>query len=242
MAKAAAKAPLKAAAKASGNREAVAGRRQLHFFFVVDCSGSMTGDRMASLNYAIRSAIPAMRAAAADNPENDVLVRVIGFGDKAKWILETPQNLPGFSWTDLKPAGETAMGEALDLLAGVLNGKKMPGPQLPPVIVMVSDGLPTDEVDEGLAALEASEYGKGAVRIAVAIGSDADIPTLQSFMGKSGFKPLQANNAETLVNRIKWAASTPLKVVSSAADWDEPLEQIAEGAASENKDDGELVW
>src|SRR3982751_2137368 len=87
---------------------AKSGRRQINFFFVVDCSGSMTGDKMASLNYAIRSAIPAMQAAAADNSENDVLVRVISFADQARWMIEAPVPVADFTWADLKAKGESA--------------------------------------------------------------------------------------------------------------------------------------
>ena len=218
-------------------------KRQLHFFFVVDCSGSMAGDKMASLNYAVRSAIPAMRSAAADNPENDVLVRVVSYADKADWVSEEPVPVSSFAWKDLSAKGESAMGEALQILAKMLTSKKLPGRQVQPVIVLLSDGLPTDDVGAGLKALEQSEYGKSALRIAIAIGSDADMPTLQGFIGQSGVKPLQANNAENLVNRIKWAASIPVQAASKPiSNGAEPLQQIAQSAVLENKDDGELLW
>ncbi len=203
----------------------------------------MAGEKMASLNYAVRSAIPAMRSAAADNPDNEVLIRVITYGDSAQWISETAVGVADFAWTDLVASGESALGQALEMLAKVLTAKKLPGQQVQPVIVLLSDGLPTDDVDAGLAALDASEYGKAAVRIAIAIGSDADMPTLENFMGRSGVKPLQANNAETLVNRIKWAASVPVQAASMpVSNAKEPLGHLAESAATENIDGGELIW
>ncbi len=146
-------------------------RRQMHFLLAVDCSGSMTGDRMASLNYAVRSAIPAMRAAAADNPENDVLVRVLRFADDVQWTIEVPVAVDQFEWSDLTAGGETHMGAAFFALAQALTPEKMPGRQLPPVIVMLSDGLPTDDAEAGLAAIMASTFGAKAIRIAVAICS-----------------------------------------------------------------------
>ena len=36
-------------------------KRDLHFFWLVDSSGSMTGQKINSLNYAIAEAIPRMR-------------------------------------------------------------------------------------------------------------------------------------------------------------------------------------
>ena len=231
------------AKKASAAPADTSGKRELNFFFVVDCSGSMTGEKMASLNYAVRSAIPAMRQAASDNPDSDVLVRVIAFADKASWAVEDAVPVAKFNWKDLSAKGETAMGAGLQLLAKALSPKQLTGRQIQPVIILISDGLPTDDVDAGLAALNDVEYGKQAVRIAIAIGSDADMPTLQSFMGPTGVKPLQANNAETLVNRIKWAASVPLRAASQpVSSGPAPMQQIAESAESENKDGGELVW
>ena len=45
-------------------------RRQLHVILALDCSGSMRGDRIASLNYALRMALPELRNVADDNPES----------------------------------------------------------------------------------------------------------------------------------------------------------------------------
>jgi uncharacterized protein YegL len=218
-------------------------RRQLHFVLAVDCSGSMVGERIASLNYAVRSAIPAMRAAAADNPENDVLVRVLRFADEVTWTVGTPVPVDKFEWTDLTAGGETNMGAAFAALAEILTPEKMPGRQLPPVLVLLSDGLPTDDAEAGLAAFMRSPFGAKAIRLAVAIGSDADKSLLQSFIGNSEVKPLQANSAETLVNRIKWAASVPMKAASAAVgSSDDNVQNLAQGVASENENGGELVW
>eukprot|EP01037_Dinobryon_pediforme_P014605 gene14605-14729_t len=214
----------------------------LHFILVVDCSGSMTGDKIASLNYAIRSAIPALRATAADHPDIDVFVRVLSFSDGAKWETGTAQPVAAFEWHDLQAGGETDLGAALTLLASCLNEEFMAGPQLQPVIVLVSDGLPTDDVDNGVNRLTAAYFGAKAIRLAIAIGPDADLPSLQNFIGVSGIRPLQANNAETLVNHIKWAASGPIKAASAQTEHnDDHIENLAADITSQNKDSSDLV-
>jgi len=58
-------------------------------------------------------------------------------------------------------------------------------------------------------------WGKKAVRIAVAIGRDADHDVLQKFIGHPELKPLQANNADQLVKYIKWVSTAVLKAASS---------------------------
>jgi hypothetical protein len=63
-------------------------------------------------------------------------------------------------------------------------------------------------------------WGKKAVRIAIAVGQDADKDTLQKFINHPELRPLEANNAETLVRYIKWASTAVLKAASS------PVSQI----------------
>jgi uncharacterized protein YegL len=96
------------------------------------------------------------------------------------------------------------------------------------VLVLISDGQPTDNFDNGLKALMDQPWGKKAVRIAIAIGEDADQDVLQKFIGHPEFKPLQANNAETLVRYIKWASTEVLKSASS------PASQTLDAAAVAN--------
>jgi uncharacterized protein YegL len=217
-------------------------RRKLHFIFVIDTSGSMTGERIASLNYAVRAAIPAMQEAAADNPEIDVLVRVLRFSDTVDWPVAAPLPVSSFVWNDMTAGGETNMGAAMRALATAMTAQSMPGRQLPPVVVLMSDGLPTDDVEEGLAAFLAAEFGAKAVRIAIAIGSDADLGLLQQFIAQPTVKPLQANSAAALVNRIKWAASVPVKSVSSPVGASDAVQEIAKGVAQQNATTDDMVW
>lgn len=189
-------------------------RRQLHMFFLLDCSGSMEGENIRSLNYAMRSAIPEMRKAAEDNVEVDVMVRAICFADGAIWHIGQPIAVQDMDWKDLTARGHTAMGAALKLAAEQLTPAGMPGPQLRPVMILVSDGKPTDDFAEGLHALDAAPYGAKAIRIAIAIGNDADEAGLRRFMGASDFKPLKAKNAGEIVEHIRWASSATIAAAS----------------------------
>lgn len=218
-------------------------RRQLHMILVIDCSGSMTGEKMASLNYAIASAVPAIRAASTENPETDVRIRVIRFSDTPEWHVGEAAPVADFSWSDLTAGGETRLGTALTLLASTLTPDAMPGRQLSPVIVLVSDGQPTDDFESGLAALMASPYGAKSVRIAIAIGSDADIDVLNAFIAHPEFRALQAHNAQDLVNRIKWATTAPVRTVSAPTRIaGSPLDQLAHETPGDTAASGDLVW
>ena len=74
--------------------------RPLHFFWVVDCSGSMYGEKIGAVNHAIQSSIPDMVDAANDNPNAQLLVRTLRFATGASWVTSNPVNIEDFTWED----------------------------------------------------------------------------------------------------------------------------------------------
>jgi len=193
-------------------------RRPLHFIWIADCSGSMGyRGKIQSLNNAIREALPHMQDAASENPNAEVMVRAMKFSSGASWHVASPVPVEQFRWDDLEANGVTDMGKALQLVAEQLDTEKMPPRALPPVLVLISDGHPTDDVSAGLRELMAQPWGTKAVRIAIAIGDDAEKSVLQRFIGHPELEPLQANNAESLVTYIKWVSTAVLKSASSPA-------------------------
>lgn len=190
--------------------------RPLHFIWITDCSGSMGVDgKIQMLNNAIREAIPHMQRVADENPNAQILVRALKFSSGAQWHISQPVPVADFRWIDLKADGVTDMGAALGMLAEQLKMPPMPERALPPVLILISDGQPTDDFATGLKKLMEQRWGQKAVRLAIAIGSDADHEVLQKFIGNPELKPLQANNAETLVNYIKWVSTVPISAAST---------------------------
>ena len=92
------------------------------------------------------------------------------------------------------------MGTALEMVAQQLKTPPMSDRALPPVLVLLSDGQPTDDFEKGLRALMAQPWAKKAVRIAIAIGQDADEDVLQKFIAHPEFKPLKARSCEGRFN------------------------------------------
>jgi uncharacterized protein YegL len=192
--------------------------RPLHFIWMADCSGSMAIDgKIQSLNTAIKEAIPNMQSVADENPNAQVLVRAIKFSSGAQWHVSQPTEVADFKWEDLTAEGVTDMGRALSMVAEQLRIPPMTDRALPPVLVLISDGQPTDDYASGLKALMDQPWGRKAVRIAIAIGEDADMEVLQRFIGNPELKALQANNPEALVKYIKWVSTAVLKSASSPA-------------------------
>jgi uncharacterized protein YegL len=171
--------------------------------------------KIQALNNAIRETIPHMRQVADENPNARVLVRAVRFAGGASWHVAEPTPVHDFEWHDLNPKGVTDMGHALQMVADELKIPPMTDRALPPVLVLISDGQPTDDMAAGLTALMRQPWGKKAVRIAIAIGEDADYELLQQFIGNPSMKPLQANNPEALVRSIKFVSTAVLQAASA---------------------------
>ena len=79
--------------------------RPIHFFWVVDCSGSMYGEKIGIVNNTIQECIPEMRSAADNNPNAQLLIRALQFSSGASWITSSASRglrLGGYGcqWTD----------------------------------------------------------------------------------------------------------------------------------------------
>ena len=190
--------------------------RPLHFFWIVDCSGSMMGEKIGTVNNAIQTVIPEMANEARDNPNAQLIIRTLKFSSGAEWITETPTAVEDYAWNDLQASGVTDMGAAFNMLCAELEMPPMPERALPPVLVLLSDGAPTDDYRTALDRLLSMPWGKKAVRIAISIGSDADDSMLAQFASAPELV-LQANSAQALVKMIKWASTAASQVSAPAS-------------------------
>lgn len=181
--------------------------RPIHFFWVVDCSGSMYGEKIGIVNNTIQECIPEMRSAADNNPNAQLLIRALQFSSGASWITSGPVSIEDYGWEDMDASGLTELGKAFDLLAAQLSIPPMPERALPPVIVLLSDGQPTDDYKRSMENLKKLPWFRKAVKIAISIGQDADDEVLIEFTGNKELV-LQANNAAALAKMIKWASTT----------------------------------
>jgi len=189
-------------------------KRPLHFFWLTDYSGSMKGKKIATLNQAIREALPEVKKALSSHPQVDVKMRAIKFADEANWHIG-PEAVPleQFTWPELTFDGITATAQAIQLLSEELTLEKMPRRGLPPVCLLVSDGFCTDsekEYIDAITKLNSLPWGKKAVRLAIAIGDDADYDEEQllKFVSHPEMGVMKAHNPAELINYIKWASVT----------------------------------
>jgi uncharacterized protein YegL len=191
-------------------------RRSLRFLVLVDVSGSMAGDKIQTVNRAMRECIPEMRKNNRDNPFAEMFVEVITFGTGAVWHVPRT-SVEQLAWKDLGASGVTDLGAAFDLVTEAVDVQNMGKRNLPPVLLLLSDGQPTDDWELALRRFEATPWGKPGrtVRIAVAIGEGADKAVLARFTGNPE-TVLNADRAATLVQLIKWASISVTKSHSTS--------------------------
>lgn len=190
--------------------------RPLHFFWIIDTSGSMCSDgKIQATNTGVREALPHLKKFEDSNPFAQILMRALSFSNGAQWVVSQPTPVKNFKWTDLHASGCTDMGKALSTVAEHLKIPPMSNREFPPVLLLISDGQPTDDFQGGLNELMSQTWGKKAIRMAIAIGRDANHDVLQQFIGNPEFHPLQANNPEALIKQIVLASVEGTRGASS---------------------------
>src|SRR5260370_6802221 len=65
-------------------------RRPLHFIVMADCSGSMKGEKMQALNYALRSMLPHLVDWERDQLQAQLLIRILAFASAPNWYVPPP--------------------------------------------------------------------------------------------------------------------------------------------------------
>lgn len=192
--------------------------RPLHFVFLLDGSGSMAVDgKIDALNQSIRDALPHLRDLGSQNPFVEILVRAVVFGDGARWHIADPTPVHDVSWPTVTAGGFTDLGAGLHKVADILTVPPMEARAFPPVLVVVSDGRPTDDFEAGLERLMAEPWGRRAVRLAIAIGADADLDVLAQFIADPEIPPFTAQDPEQLAYLVRFVSTAASQLASSPA-------------------------
>jgi uncharacterized protein YegL len=192
----------------------------------------MQGPKIEALNCALGETVKPMRELAEDNRHARLLVRAVTFATGARWHIERPTPIDELAWSAVEVGGRHDMGQALSVVAKELGTAKLGQVSLPPVLVLLSDSSPTDDFEAGLTDLMAQPWGKHAVRLAVAIGDEADLNVLQRFIGKREIRPLQARNFCDVLNYVRWTD------VDVSGQTDSPKRDQADTRSSDNEHKG----
>lgn len=161
-------------------------RRTMVLFFVVDCSGSMSGSKIGTVNTAIEEVIPELKDISESNADAQIKVATLQFSTGARWNESAPVPAEVFRWNYLDANGLTDLGEACLQLNEKLSRNAFMSDttgSFAPAIFLLSDGAPTDNYEHGLEKLKKNNWFKKAIKVAVAIGEDANTKVLEEFTG-----------------------------------------------------------
>jgi uncharacterized protein YegL len=151
--------------------------RRLPIYLLLDCSGSMMGEPITAVETGVKNLIATLR----QDPYalETAYVSVITFDSDARQTVPLTE-LSQFNSPNLSATGTTAMGAALKLLAERIEAEVTKTTadtkgDWKPVVFLLTDGSPTDNLQVGIDALKRVKVG---TFVACAAGPGAETAEL----------------------------------------------------------------
>lgn len=197
-------------------------RRKMILFFLIDTSGSMAGKKIQSVNDAIENVLPIIGEISDENPDAEINVAAMKFSTGVDWMYNEPKEAKDFIWQPVSPEALTSLGEACRELSRKLSRTNgfMPtstgSGYYAPAVILLSDGGPTDDFQGGLKVLKENSWFKNAIKVAIAIGDDADEEVLKDFTGSSE-AVIKVHNIDALKTMIRVIAVTSSQIGSKSS-------------------------
>lgn len=194
-------------------------RRTMVLFFIVDTSGSMDGAKIGTLNQAIEDVIPEICDISENNADAEIKIAVLDFSSGARWVTPYPVPAQDYEWQYLNASGLTDFGEACKELNEKLSRNAFMSDitgSFAPALFLLSDGAPTDNYKENLEKLKQNNWFKKAIKVAVAIGEDANRDVLSEFTGNME-GVLTVHNPEALKKMIRFVSVTSSQIGSRSS-------------------------
>lgn len=145
---------------------------------MIDISGSMNGHKIAAVTDALENVKETLSDYSYDHESVRICVQL--FSRDVRWNQEHPTPIEDFQWEEPFCTGMTSLGKACTSLSEFLMDKSLSDTLK---IILISDGCPTDDYDEGLSNLSELSIFNTSERFAIGLGEEADIASLVKFTG-----------------------------------------------------------
>jgi len=187
-------------------------------FFLLDTSGSMAGAKIGALNDAMTNLLVELQGI-----DSTINISILLFSKNIKWICKEAKPLSKIEWGNVDANGMTSMGEACAELAKHLSEN----PTKETIFIIISDGYPTDDFDDGISELsQIASFQKGK-KIAIAV-DDADLNSLTRFTNDEKMV-FQVQNINMLYEILYESLNTSMSQISRGgeAEADNPDDEWA---------------
>lgn len=180
--------------------------KPLPVILLLDTSGSMYGEKISSLNDAVRKMLGTFTK--EESQANEFLVSVVTFGGSASLaFLPTPAS--ALSYRSLSADGGTPLGAAIDVAKALIEDREQtPSRAYRPLVVLVSDGVPTDSWERKLDHFIQDGRSAKCDRMALGIGREAyegqGRATLERFIAGTEHQVFEAKDAGEIHNFFKF--------------------------------------
>jgi uncharacterized protein YegL len=211
--------------------------KPLPVILLLDCSGSMSGEKIRNLNAATKDMLEAFRD--SHSGETEIHVAIITFGSEVK-LHQALAGAAEITWKDLSADGGTPLGTAFRMAKAMIDDKDVvPSRAYRPTVVLVSDGQPTDSWEGPLDAFITDGRSSKCDRMAMAIGADADEKVLGKFIEGTKTPLFYAENSRQLREFFKFVTMSVTSRTNSQKpnDVPEPSTIDVKPATIENRSD-----
>ena len=152
--------------------------RRLPIYFLLDVSESMLGENLYRLEEGLQWIIGELRT--DPHALETAWVSVVAFAGRPREVVPLTE-LPSVHLPQLPAGGGTSLGRALMFLMDQMDQKIRRGDgeqkgDWKPIVFLVTDGKPTDDVEPALARW--ARYANRVTLIAISIGRSADLRVL----------------------------------------------------------------
>lgn len=179
--------------------------RRLPVYLLLDTSGSMFGEPIEAVKNGVQVLVSTLRS----DPYalETAYLSVITFNSTAQQVTPLTE-LSAFQQPTFTASGCTALGEALELLANKVDTEvvkttaEVKGDWKPLVFIM-TDGEPTDDMNKGLAEFKKRKFG---MIVACAAGQGANTDTLKRIT--ECVVQLDTADSATIKAFFKWVSAS----------------------------------
>jgi uncharacterized protein YegL len=190
--------------------------RALPVFLLVDTSGSMQGEKIETVNVALKEMISVFRK--IENPKGVINLCIITFGNENIQIVKPLSEITDTDYYEFSAEGNTPMGAVFEKVASMIEDHTIVDSRAYiPTIVLISDGNPTDfngynesmmpeeiKAWSSLRILHGGARSSKAVKLAMGIGHDVDMKILGAFINNNSIPVIKAQDNGTISKFFEW--------------------------------------